>query len=428
VCRPGDRMMRIAPPAFDLSPFEMYGALAAGASLEIHPDPIPTADRVADFVLARGITVAWIPAGLFGVIGTHRPECFRGLRTVYTGGEVVAPDAAGAVSAACPDTVVVNGYGPAENGTFTSYHAVADPSDVDDPLPIGTPAPGTGVLLLDQDGELVPPGAVGELCATGSGLAVDYLENPAATDAAFGLSAPDTGERMYRTGDLARWDGAGRLRFLGRRDHQVKIGGHRVELAEVRDRLLACQGVSAAAVVGVRAGSSTVALAAVVPQPGTEISPARWQERLSADLPPYAMPALWAIVSEIPLTPNGKTDRDALRDQAVPLPVLLAGRQPGSPSTGAPLGVVDTSDSAALDDRAGDIVADVWAAVLGSAPGDRDANFFEEGGTSLQVAKMVLRLRRKHGLRLETRQLYEAPTVRQMVRTVAARIHDDDAE
>ncbi|MEK8110291.1 AMP-binding protein [Micromonospora sp. M12] len=135
---------------------------------------------------------------------------------------------------ACRGLRLTNGYGPTENTTFTTTYSVEHADATPDPLPIGAPVYGTDLSVVDASGRLVPPGAVGELLAGGTGLADGYLGDPTRTDASF---VRHDGERRYRTGDLVRWGTDGQLRFLGRNDRQVKIAGHRVEPVDVERRL-----------------------------------------------------------------------------------------------------------------------------------------------------------------------------------------------
>lgn len=196
-------------------------------------------------------------------------------------------------------------------------HHIDDVCDATAPVPIGRPVAGTGVLVLDDRGGLVPPGTAGELCVSGDGLALDYLGDEERTRAAFGPVPAEDGRRVYRTGDMVRWDGAGRLRFLGRRDHQVKIRGYRIELDEVRARLAAHPAVRDSLVVTVGAGAETRRmLAAVVAEPDPELLDGI-RRFMAEALPTYALPALWAVVDTLPVTPNGKVDVEALEKQAV---------------------------------------------------------------------------------------------------------------
>src|SRR5262249_54121149 len=169
-------------------------------------------------------------AGLFRLVADYRSDAFRHVRQILTGGDVVPVAQVTKVLRENPGLRVTNGYGPTENTTFTTVHHLDEAAEACDPLPIGRPIAGTSVVVLDAAGRVVPPGAVGELFTYGDGLALGYAGRPDETARAFGHFSPDVDRLLYRTGDVVRWDGAGRLRFLGRQDNQVKIRGFRVEL------------------------------------------------------------------------------------------------------------------------------------------------------------------------------------------------------
>ncbi|MFB7380490.1 amino acid adenylation domain-containing protein [Kitasatospora purpeofusca] len=402
VLEPGsaERFLRFAPLAFDASTLEIFAPLTAGGSVEIHASPhlVPSAFR--DFVRTRRITGLWLTAGLFRLVADHEPAAFRGVRQVLTGGDVVPPLQVRQVLEATPGLVVTNGYGPTENTTFTTVYHVRDAAGVEDPLPIGRPVPGTSVAVLDEHGHPLPPGAAGELHTAGDGLATDYLGDAGATALAF-VTGPD-GRRHYRTGDLVRWDGAGRLRYLGRRDNQLKIRGFRVEPDGIAHVLRDHPDVRDAVVVPTTGTGERLLVAAVVADDSPRLLPAlaAHAERL---LPGHALPTLWTVVDRLPLTGNGKVDAAVLTATAAPL-VAATGTDPTGADRGAgtadsregvvpPVGAKapgpEESDDAVLGpDEIADAVADVWAEILDTDDFGYHERFFDVGGDSLQLAKV----------------------------------------
>jgi len=314
----GDRMLRLSPLSFDASTLELWGALLTGATVEVFPAGMPSAADIGRFIAEREITVAWLTAGLFRLVSEFAVNDLAGMRYLLTGGDVVSAEHVRKALGGHRDLVIINGYGPTENTTFTTVHPIADAAAAEDPLPIGTPVANTQVYLLDRRHRLVPPGAVGELYTAGDGLATGYLGEEELTARAFGEFSPDVAARLYRTGDMSRLDSRGRIQFLGRWDDQVKIRGFRVELAEVRGLLTSHPAVSAAHVMvsGDGAAAKQI-LAACIPR-GDGLSVADLVEFVSAQLPPYMLPGRWAIVPELPLTANGKVDRRALERAARP--------------------------------------------------------------------------------------------------------------
>jgi amino acid adenylation domain-containing protein len=310
--RPGDRVLRMAPLAFDASTFEVWVTLLTGATLEAFPGKLLSASRIEAFLAERQITIAWLTASLFRLIAQSRPAALAGLRWLLTGGEVVPHECAARMLAMHPGLMITNGYGPTENTTFTATYTVRDSAEIDGPLPIGRPIAGTRVLILDRDARPVPPGAVGELYAAGLGLADGYLGDEAETRTRFGAFSPDTAERLYRTGDLVRLDPTGHLRYLGRADTQIKLNGHRIETEEISTALAAHPDVRDAVILTARPDCGLHLVAAVVLRPDAEADPRALRAHLAQRLPSYMLPARWAVVDEIPLTRNGKVDADAL--------------------------------------------------------------------------------------------------------------------
>jgi amino acid adenylation domain-containing protein len=317
--RPGDRVMRMAPLAFDASTFEIWLSLLAGATLVVIPPGIRSVGGLEKFFIEQKLSIVGLPTSLFRLVAESRPKAFAGLRWVVTGGEVVPHETAARLLELYPGLVITNGYGPTENTLFTTTHTVRASAEIDGPLPIGRPIGGTQVFILDRNARLLPPGAVGELFAAGMGLAHGYLGDEHETRSRFGCFSPDTGERLYRTGDLVRVDSAGRVLFLGRADKQVKLNGHRIETEEISAALMRHPDVRDAVIVVSRPANRTVRLtAAVVVRPGADTSPKALREFLSQLLPTYMIPSLWALIDELPLTRNGKLDEQTVVDLAAP--------------------------------------------------------------------------------------------------------------
>jgi amino acid adenylation domain-containing protein len=403
---PQERVLRLSPLGFDASTLELWGALLTGATLEVAPPGLLSPSELGAVLTERGITVAWLTAGLFRLVEEFSPDSLGGLRQLLTGGDVLPHEHVARTLRRHPGLVVTNGYGPTENTTFTTTHSVRTPEDVDGPLPIGTPIPGTRVYVLDERFRLLPPGAVGELHAAGAGLADGYLGDDAETARRFGRFSPDVPERLYRTGDLVRLDRHGRLRFLGRTDDQVKIRGYRIELSAISDALAAVPGVRDAVVTvteGDSAGKRLVA--AVVPAAGAEPVPADLRDVLAQRLPAYMVPALWAVVDRVPVTANGKVDRRALAALARPAAAPARGARP---DRDAALERVLPLFAAAIADTAADTAVDPAAGPAADLTGQTD--FFVAGGSSLAAVRLVGLVKDRLGVSLRLRDFLLAPT------------------
>jgi amino acid adenylation domain-containing protein len=404
-----DRFARIAPLAFDASTLEIFAPLLAGGTVEVYPEPYLTPDGLADFLREREVTGLWLTAGLFRLVADYNPAAFRGVRQVLTGGDVVPPAQVARVLTECPQLRVTNGYGPTENTTFTTVHHVDQPAEVDDPLPIGRPIQGTGVAVLDGAGRLLPPGAIGELCTYGDGLALGYAGLEEETDRAFGRFSADVDRLLYRTGDLVRWDSAGRLHFLGRGDHQVKIRGFRIEVDAVARVLREFPGARDVAVAVTGAGSDRHLLAAVVAEPGAGLLDA-FRAFAAERLPGHAIPSRWAVVSDLPTTRNGKLDTARLLTRTVDPPASASGSTAASASA---------SVGSQPEDELVRVIGDAWCEVLGHERFGVDARFFDVGGDSLQLLRVAAALRRDlpgHGVQVQ--DLFAAQTIR----TLSARL------
>ncbi|MFH9500685.1 condensation domain-containing protein, partial [Streptomyces globisporus] len=266
--------------------------------------------------------------------------------------------------------------------------------------PIGRPIDNVRTYVLDQNLSPVPPGVPGELYVAGAGVARGYLNRPGLTAQRF-IADPygPPGSRMYRTGDLARWNSDGTLHFLGRADDQVKLRGFRIELGEVEAVLAACPGVAAAvAVIREDRPGDRRLVGYVVPGDGTGPEPAAVRSRLAGLLPDHMVPAAIVTIPEIPLTPNGKLDRKAL---------------PAPDYSGAVLSGVPR-------DARQEILAGLFAEVLGLDRVGVEEGFFELGGHSLLAMRLIGRVRAVLGADLVIRDLFSAPTVAALARVVEA--------
>ncbi|MDV9202868.1 amino acid adenylation domain-containing protein, partial [Streptomyces sp. Wh19] len=234
-----DRVLLHNPYTFDASTYEVWIPLLNGGTVVVAPAEAVTPDLLERVVRERRVTALMLTPELLRTVAEIAPGALSGLREVWSGGDVLAPDTVLRIREHCPDTVVVNGYGPTETTVFATAHtADGQSARRAGAVPIGRPLDNTRAQVLDDRLRPVPAGATGELYLGGSGLAQGYLGRPAATSERF-VADPygPPGSRMYRTGDLARWTPDGVLEFAGRADDQVKVRGFRVEPAEVEAAL-----------------------------------------------------------------------------------------------------------------------------------------------------------------------------------------------
>ncbi|KUN61421.1 hypothetical protein AQJ46_36870 [Streptomyces canus] len=393
-----ERVLMHSPYAFDASTFEIWTPLLTGGTVVAAPAGRLDAADLAAAISAHRVTGLFVSAGLFRVLAEERPDCFRGVREIWAGGDVVSPTAVRRVLEACPDTVVANEYGPTETTVFSTVNPLRDPAEVPEAVvPIGRPLWNTRVYALDERLRPVPVGVPGELYIAGSGVARGYLGRAELTAQRF-VADPfaGAGERMYRTGDVVRWLPDGRLEFLGRVDDQVKLRGFRIEPGEVEAILADRPEVSQAAVVlrEDRPGDKRL-VAYVVATAGGTLDPDALRAHVAATLPEYMVPSAVVPLDALPLTLNGKLDRRAL-----PAPDYGTGTERRGPRT-----------------EREKALCGLFADVLGLSEVGVDDGFFDLGGDSIMSIQLVSRARRA-GLELSVRDVFEQRTVAALAEVV----------
>ncbi len=399
---PGDVLFGVSSLCFDLSVYDIFGAVTAGATLVL-PDP-GRADPAAwiDLVLAHGVTV-WnsVPAimQLFAEEAAAAGACFPALRTVLLSGDWIPVTLPGRIRAIAPNARVVSLGGATE----ASIWSICYPVDRDEPgrpsIPYGRPLANQSWHVLDGQGRDAPDWVPGQLYIGGAGVALGYLNDPAKTAAAF-AAHPRTGERLYRTGDLGRYLPSGDIEFLGRADFQVKIQGFRVEPGEIEHALTEHPGVRKAAVIARASGSGKQLAAFVVPAEGASPDPAALRGFLAGRLPGYLVPDQVTVLDGLPLTGNGKLDRRALEtvepEQRVQQPYV------------APRNPVESA------------LAGMWESVLSTGPVGVHDDFFELGGQSFAALRVIGLIAQRWGRRIPLGTLLEGPTVARLAERVQA--------
>ncbi|MBT5231381.1 MAG: amino acid adenylation domain-containing protein, partial [Methylococcales bacterium] len=304
----GLRYAQYAPLSFDASTFECWMALFNGATLcPMVNAPLSLPDLAAE-ITARQIDVMWLTAPLFHLMVDYHASALATLQYCLAGGDALSLPHVKKALAQCPDTLFINGYGPTENTTFTCCSEL-NAASLHHAVPIGKAISGTITVVVDEYGQPVAKGALGELWAGGAGLAQGYWRNPALTEQAF---VNHESGRYYRTGDWAYENTLGDLVFVGRQDQQVKLRGFRIELSEIEAQLVQT-GLVSQAVILLDAVSEQL-LAYVVPLNVEAFSLNTLQQQLHEALPSYMQPSAWQVMPALPLTDNGKIDKSQLPD------------------------------------------------------------------------------------------------------------------
>jgi amino acid adenylation domain-containing protein len=319
-----DRFSGHTPFHFDLSTFDIFGAITAGAQLHLVPPEIAVLPpKLAEFIRESELT-QWfsVPSVLnylakFNVV---RQNDFPALRRVLWCGEVLPTPALMYWMERLPKVRFSNLYGPTEATIASSYYDVTVcPSDPKAPIPIGTACDGEQLLILDEKLQPLPPRESGDLYIAGAGLSPGYWRDSQKTAAAFvpDPRSSDPAARLYRTGDLAWQDEKGLIYFVGRADSQIKVRGYRIELGEIETSLNSLGRLQDCAVVAIPTdnfGGWMICCAYVV-RPDDEVSLAALREHLKKTVPSYMFPARWMAYDVLPKNPNGKIDRPRLKER-----------------------------------------------------------------------------------------------------------------
>ncbi len=395
---PDDRVLQSSSFSFDVSIAEFFTPLLAGAQL-VMPGAKSARDPLSVFsgMIPEGVTILGVvPSVLELLLERGVFQTSSRLRAVWCVGEALSPKLRDHFHQQCR-AELWNLYGPTECCIYSSAHRCSR-SDEPDRVPIGRPIANTELYILDDRLQSVSVGASGQLHIGGDGLARGYLNRRELTVEKF-IPHPfgsRPGARLYRTGDLARFLPDGRVEYLGRLDHQVKIRGSRVEPGEVEAVLATHRGIRAAAVSAwddERGAKQLVAY--VVPVEQGSLTAGQLRAFLGEKVPDYMVPARWMFLESMPLAPNGKLDRAALPP-------------PGRESVGPATPFVPPRT---LSERR---LAGVWAKALRMNRVSIHDSFFEIGGHSLLAFSLLAEIEREFGVELPLRVLLETPTIEQL--------------
>jgi amino acid adenylation domain-containing protein len=399
--RPDDRVLQFVSLAFDVAASEIFVALAAGATLVLAPrERLLPGPGLVKLLAEERITTLSLPASVLAVL---EPAPLSALRTLVVGGEH------------CPDAVVrawhagrrmLNCYGPTETAICATASACDDEGRF---AGIGTPLGGVRCFVLGRHGEPAPIGVVGELAIGGVAVGWGYAGRPDLTAAGFVPDpfAAEPGARLYRTGDRARLRADGSFEVCGRLDAQIKVRGHRIEPAEIERELAAHPAVANAAVTACDDRATGRKLCAYFLPRGAAPPASELRAFLGARLPDWAIPAVFVPLPSLPRTASGKLDRKHL---PVPAEERAAGAERVAPRT-------------PLEER----LSEAWGRALGvRAPGMTD-DFFDLGGNSFLVLKLLGEVERTTGVALPVASVFESGTVERMARLVEERSVWDEA-
>lgn len=372
------KLLATGSVSFDASTFEYWGMLLHGGRLVLMDEQKQLNLLKLKAVLKKeAIDIIWFTASWFHLIVDLDISLFATLKTVLAGGDKLSPRHIRKLQDAFPDLEIINGYGPTESTTFALCHTCR--KNEAGSLPIGLPINGTQVLILNEEGMIVPFGVEGELYIGGDGLARAYLNKPELTSKRF---VQIKGKRFYRTGDQARWR-KGLVEFCGRKDHQIKLRGYRIELGEIEKVMQKIEVVEESVAIFFREEEdSFIGLY----YRGEEIDSEQVQRHLEQHLPSYMIPQAIMYLEKFPLTRNGKIDKKNL-----------------------PLFDDDWTEVEVVSarDEVEEALLKIWSEVLQRNIADVNSHFFELGGHSLKIFQLSTRISEVFMVNLTVKELFD---------------------
>ncbi|MEW4327512.1 amino acid adenylation domain-containing protein [Rossellomorea marisflavi] len=388
-----DKILQGSTVVFDASTLEIWGALLNGLELHlIDKQTLLDVDRLEKVLIDEGITILWMTAPFFNQMSRMNPRLFRGLRYLMIGGDTLAREPIERVRAACSNLKILNGYGPTENTTFSTTHLIE--GDLSDNIPIGRPISRSTVYIMNNRLELQPIDVIGEICVGGEGVSRGYVNQEKVDQDRFVDHPYAPGERLYRTGDRGRWLSDGSVEYWGRNDQQVKVRGYRIELGEIESALLQQRQIKEAVVLPSFERENDSLTAYVVTE--SDDSPNVW-ENLKLRLPEYMHPSAVINVEHIPLTPNGKIDKDELkkissqqRIEAIRIP----------------------------ETETENMLMHVWKETFPSVTISVDDTFYALGGNSLTAIELLARIRKQFSIEMSLNDLFVESSIRNIGRKI----------
>ncbi|WP_337264556.1 MULTISPECIES: amino acid adenylation domain-containing protein [unclassified Serratia (in: enterobacteria)] len=393
-----DVVFGISSLNFDLSVYDIFGVLAKGGTLVL-PDPAHLRDPAHWLTLLEKYQVTiWNSAP--ALMRMLMQYCFdnhlrlpASLRLIMLSGDWIPVDLPAQIRQITSDCTLVSLGGATEAAIWSNYHLIEE-RKYEVSIPYGRPLANQTMYILSENMEPCPCLTTGEIWIGGAGVAMGYWQNPTLTAQAF-ITHPVTSERLYRTGDLGRWLPCAEIEFLGRKDFQLKINGYRIEPGEVEHQLMLLPNVKNALVIAIQQGKKGKRLVAYLTtsdntQPDVDVL----RQVLRSKLPDYMVPTQFIILQQFPLTPNGKIDRKAL---PLPAPTM-------------------TNRSSHSQNWYQSFICQTFAEIIAIPKPDIKANFFDLGGTSLEIIKLQTRINNEFGTNIQVADLFRYATPEQLGR------------
>ncbi|NQZ11306.1 MAG: amino acid adenylation domain-containing protein, partial [Algicola sp.] len=396
-------MLQYASLSFDAAALEIWGTLVNGGHLLItDPAHVSPAD-LAGFLRHQAINTAFFTTSLFNELFTHHADVLAKFKLIMVGGEAFNPQHAQKIIELLPTVNTINGYGPTENGIFSCYHLLNPEEDYRYTVPIGECVNNSNIYVMDDNLQLLPCGAVGELWVGGDGLAQGYHDKEQLTSQRF-VWHEQLNQRLYRTGDIARFRHDGQLIYLGRTDHQIKLRGYRIEIEEIEAQLMTLPGITHAAVFCEGEGAAKHLIAYV--RIASDSPENDLQFALLQVLPAYMVPSEFRLMDVVPLTSNGKLDRAALKTSRLQA-------------------TVEAITAASELQKA---VLKTWQDTLGADQVNLNSNFFHAGGNSLTAIRLLAAIRSRFEVAVPASEFMINPTPAHLCRLIEQNSYSEQFE
>ncbi|MEW9809913.1 MAG: amino acid adenylation domain-containing protein [Candidatus Symbiodolus clandestinus] len=403
-----DVIYSVSELCFDLSVYDIFGTFFAGATLVIPSKAVNDPTIWFNDIFENRVTLWNSSPSLFQLLADYitaaKLDFPDNLRLVLLSGDWIPLNLAGQL-VNNPSIQFVSLGGATEASIWSIYYPVKQVKVFWTSIPYGTALANQNVLVLDENLEECLPLITGDIYIAGKGLAKGYLNSPRKTAAAF-LIHPKTKQRLYNTGDKGRYNLQAEIEFLGREDNQVKIHGYRIELGEIEAALNVCQGVLRSIVKASRDNFTDQVISAYI-QCGADASLLNIKKELSSKLPIYMIPSVWYRLDEIALTANGKLERSHFPKARL----WTTGENLGTENKFSPVN---------------ELLLESWKSVLGELPADYNLSFFDLGGSSFKVLRLIHDIKQRLGVTIELGTFYEYSSLRSLSRFISGEIIEQD--
>lgn len=392
---------QISTIGFDAATFEIWGALLNGNTLIATDQNLTDLLVLEKFIKQYGVTAIFLTSSFFNLIVNESIQVLANLQYLLVGGEALSVKHIHKIRLAYPTLVLINGYGPTECTTFACCYRI--PSDFDfsrSSIPIGQAITDTQLYIFDENLVEVAKGKKGELYIGGSGLALGYLNNKDLSTIRFIQHPQNNKIRLYKTGDICSKDCDGTIIYIGRADNQLKIRGFRVETEEVQHKIVNHSAINTCVVIAIKSEWSTDMVAFITAKATPNFEDIRrintidiksLKQELSSWLPPYMIPAVFVELNKLPITKNGKTDKERLKK-------FLK-------KTESDENKIQFSNSTE------EIIFKIWKKHFSNTVIQLDDNFFDLGGDSLQAVSIINEINTQLGLNIQVLSIYKTSTI-----------------